>query len=164
MRIFKAFAIAGLAAFTLSSCDNNQDQQAVGTDGWLKGDQNEKFEELANQMGGFSRTMVEVAYRYSELYWAGQDENWDYADHQLEHLLETLEDGMKRRPARADNAQHFIDNEIAMMEDLILQGDKNAFLEGFRTFTTGCNSCHAKENESFITIKEPQVRTSPVRF
>ncbi|WP_143961434.1 hypothetical protein [Litoribacter populi] len=164
MKLLKLIAIAGIAALSFTSCESNQDTRAVGTDGWLKGDQNAKFEELANQMGGFSRTMVEVAYRYSELYWAGQDENWDYADHQLEHLLETLEDGMRRRPARAENSQHFIDNEIALLEDLILQEDKNEFLEGFRTFTTGCNSCHAKENESFIVIKEPQVRTSPVRF
>jgi len=148
----------------LIACNNQEKTYSSGTDGWLSGTQEEKFDEVANQFGGFSRTMVEVAYRYSELYWAGQDENWDYADHQLEHLLEVLEDGLKRRPARAESAQDFINHSVPELEDLIIKEDKEAFLQGFRSFTTACNSCHAKEGESFIVIREPEVRTSPVRF
>jgi hypothetical protein len=149
---------------TLIACNNQDRTYTSGKDGWLRGTQEEKFDEVANQFGGFSRTMVEVAYRYSELYWAGQDENWDYADHQLEHLLEVLEDGLKRRPARAESAQDFINHTIPEIEDLIIKEDKEAFLQGFRSLTTACNACHAKEDESYIVIREPEVRTSPVRF
>jgi len=149
---------------TLIACNNQDRTYTSGKDGWLGGTQEEKFDEVANQFGGFSRTMVEVAYRYSELYWAGQDENWDYADHQLEHLLEVLEDGLKRRPARAESAQDFINHTIPEIEDLIIKEDKEAFLQGFRSLTTACNACHAKEDESYIVIREPEVRTSPVRF
>ena len=149
---------------SLTACNNQEKTYSSGTDGWLSGTQEEKFDEVANQFGGFSRTMVEVAYRYSELYWAGQDENWDYADHQLEHLIEVLEDGLKRRPARAESAQDFIHNTLPEIEDLINKEDKEAFLQGFRSLTTACNACHAKEGESYIMIREPEVRTSPVRF
>jgi len=151
-----------ISGFT--ACNNQEETYSSGKDGWLSGTQEEKFDEVANQFGGFSRTMVEVAYRYSELYWAGQDENWDYADHQLEHLVEVLEDGLKRRPARAESAQDFIHNSVPEMEELIVKEDKEAFLQGFRSLTTACNACHAKEGESFIVIREPEVRTSPVRF
>lgn len=149
---------------SLTACNYQEKTYSSGTDGWLSGTEEEKFEEVANQFGGFSRTMIEVAYRYSELYWAGQDENWDYADHQLEHLIEVLEDGLKRRPARAESAQDFINHTVPEMEDLISNEDKEAFLEGFRSLTTACNACHAREGESFIVIREPEVRTSPVRF
>lgn len=162
---FKLLSILFLVClFSWTACDREKDPYASGTDGWLHGTEEEKFEELANQLGGFSRTMIEVSYRYSELYWAGQDENWDYADHQLEHLLEVLEDGLKRRPARAESAQSFINHTIPEIEELIHKENKSEFLEGFRSLTTACNACHAKEGESFIVIVEPEIRTSPVRF
>ncbi|KEO74173.1 hypothetical protein [Anditalea andensis] len=153
-----------LAGSTLIACNNQSKTYPSGSDGWLTGTEEEKFEEVASQLGGFSRTMIEVAYRYSELYWAGQDENWDYADHQLEHLVEVLEDGLKRRPARAESAQDFLQHTVSEMEELIVKEEKVAFLEGFRSLTTACNACHAREGESFIVIREPEFRTSPVRF
>ncbi|MCH7408663.1 hypothetical protein MM239_04595 [Belliella sp. DSM 111904] len=158
-----------LAAFaTISSCQiNHQEKEeasAVGSGGWLAGDTNEKFEEVAHQLGGFSKTMIEVSYRYSELYWAGMDENWQYADHQVEHLLEALEDGLKRRKERAASAESFLNEAIPSIEAVIKKEDKEEFLKGFRSLTSACNACHAKEGESFIMIKEPEVRTSPVRF
>lgn len=160
----KFFAIGLFSSLILTSCQNEQKVYESGSDGWLRGTEEEKFDEVANQLGGFSRTMIEVAYRYSELYWAGQDENWAYADHQLEHLVETLEHGLTRRPARAESAQDFINHSVPAMEELIIQENKEQFLQGFRSLTTACNACHAKEGESFIIIKEPEIRTSPVRF
>lgn len=137
---------------------------AVGLDGWLEGNSEEKFDEIAHQLGGFSRTMVEVSYRYSELYWAGMDENWDYADHQVEHIIEAMEDGLKRRPVRVESAEDFMENTIPQIESVILKKDKEEFIKGFRALTSACNACHAKEGESFIMIQEPQDRLSPVRW
>lgn len=162
MKIQILFLLMILICFT--ACNKKEHTSPSGTDGWLTGTQDEKIDEIANQLGGFSRTMVEVSYRYSELYWAGYDENWDYADHQLEHLLEVLEDGLKRRPARSESAQDFIHQTLPEIEDLIHKENKEDFLLGFKSLTTACNACHAKEGESFILIREPEVRTSPVRF
>lgn len=160
-----------LYLFTITSlfaCQTNIQQEekstAVGHEGWLEGTSEEKFEEIAHQLGGFSKTMVEVSYRYSELYWAGMDENWGYADHQVEHIIEALEDGLKRRPERAASAESFMKDALPAIEEVIKKEDKEEFLKGFRAFTSACNACHALEGESFIMIKEPEVRTSPVRF
>lgn len=160
----KSLTIGIISVFVLTACQNEEKVYESGSGGWLRGTEQEKFDEVANQFGGFSRTMIEVAYRYSELYWAGQDENWDYAEHQLEHLIETLEDGLTRRPARAESAQDFINHTVPTMEEMIRAENKEEFLQGFRSLTTACNACHAKEGESFIVIKEPEIRTSPVRF
>lgn len=153
---------------TFFACQTNTQTEeistAVGHEGWLEGTTEEKFEEVAHQLGGFSRTMVEVSYRYSELYWAGMDENWGYADHQVEHIIEAMEDGLKRRPERAESAESFMKESIPAIEELIKKENKEEFLKGFRALTSGCNACHAKEGESYIMIAEPEIRTSPVRF
>jgi len=156
-----------LGAMLLWSCQNRQGDEtvnAVGEEDWLKGTNTEQMEEIAHQLGGFSRTMMEVSYRYSELYWAGMDENWAYADHQVEHIVEALEDGLKRRPVRAASAESFMKETIPEMEAVIAKKNKDEFILGFRAFTSGCNGCHAKEGESFIMIQEPETRLSPVRF
>lgn len=148
------------------SCQTNTEEKstAVGLDGWLEGTTEEKLDEVAHQLGGFSRTMVEVGYRYSELYWAAMDENWGYADHQIEHIIEAMEDGLKRRPMRAASAEEFMKETLPYMESLIEKEDKEEFLKGFQMFTSACNACHAKEGESSIMIQAPLNRTSPVRF
>ncbi|PSL06262.1 hypothetical protein [Cecembia rubra] len=148
------------------SCQTPTEEKstAVGLDGWLEGTTEEKLEEVAHQLGGFSRTMVEVGYRYSELYWAGMDENWGYADHQIEHIIEALEDGLKRRPARTASSEEFMKETLPYMEELVKKEDKEEFLKGFQMLTSACNACHAKEGESYVVIQIPLNRTSPVRF
>jgi hypothetical protein len=150
----------------LTSCNQPHEEKSskVGLDGWLEGTSEEKFEEVAHQLGGFSKTMVEVGYRYSELYWAGIDENWGYADHQIEHIIEAMEDGLKRRPVRVESAKDFMEETLPYMEELLEKKDKEEFLKGFQVFTSACNACHAKEGESAIMIQIPLNRTSPVRF
>jgi hypothetical protein len=157
--------IFGVSLF-LSSCNQPREEKStkVGLDGWLEGTSEEKFEEVAHQLGGFSRTMVEVGYRYSELYWAGIDENWVYADHQIEHIIEAMEDGLSRRPIRVESAKDFMEETLPYMEELIKNNEKEEFLKGFQVFTSACNACHAKEGESAIMIQIPINRTSPVRF
>lgn len=157
-----------LSIFSLMviSCQTKTEEKsiAVGLDGWLEGTTEEKFDEVAHQLGGFSRTMVEVGYRYSELYWAAMDENWGYADHQIEHIIEAMEDGLKRRPMRSASAEEFMKETLPYMESLIEKEDKEEFLKGFQMFTSACNACHSKEGESAIMIQAPLNRTSPVRF
>ncbi|EKB48088.1 hypothetical protein [Cecembia lonarensis] len=155
-----------MLSFTIMACQspNEEKSTTVGLDGWLEGTTEEKFEEVAHQLGGFSRTMVEVGYRYSELYWAAMDENWGYADHQVEHIIEAMEDGLKRRPSRAESAEEFMKETLPYMESLVEKEDKEEFLKGFQIFTSACNACHAKEGESAIMIQLPLNRTSPVRF
>lgn len=153
-------------ALALVACQSTTEEKStsVGLDGWLEGTSEEKFEEVAHQLGGYSRTMVEVGYRYSELYWAVMDENWGYADHQIEHIIEAMEDGLKRRPVRAASAEEFMKETLPYMESLLEKEDKEEFLKGFQLFTSACNACHAKEGESAIMIQLPLNRTSPVRF
>ncbi|TVP43636.1 MAG: hypothetical protein EA341_17815 [Mongoliibacter sp.] len=160
----KKLPILLLSTFFIYACQPQEKSTAVGPEGWLEGTTEEKLDEVAHQLGGFSRTMVEVSYRYSELYWAGMDENWGYADHQVEHIIEAMEDGLKRRPVRAESSESFMEETLPMMEEIIKKENKEEFIKGFQMLTSACNACHAKEGESFIMIQTPENRTSPVRF
>ena len=81
------WSISIIALLLLWSCGKNQEQNAQGK--WIKGTEQEKLETIENQFRGFDMAMVETGYRYQELYWAGQDENWEYADYQIEKQLRT---------------------------------------------------------------------------
>ena len=132
--------------------------ESVGRDGWLTGDARTKFETVAEHLGGFSNTMVEVGYRYEVLYWAGRDGNWEFAAHQLEELEEAMELGLVRRPERQASSQPFLMAGIPGMEEAIANRDQAGFLERFETFRGHCNACHAMEKVSFIWIETPQQR------
>jgi hypothetical protein len=70
-------------------------------------------------MRGFDLAMMEVGYRYTELHWAGQDKNWDYAKYQCEKIQHVIELAMERRTNRAPSAQWFLTNAIPPMKAAI---------------------------------------------
>ena len=96
----------------------NQKQEAAQGQ-WIKGNEQEKLETIENQFRGFDMAMVETGYRYQELYWAGQDENWEYADYQLEKIQKAIENGLERRPKRTSSAQHFLTVTLPQMKEAL---------------------------------------------
>ena len=134
-----------------------------GKDGWLKGSTADKMNTVANQLRGFDMAMVETGYRYQEVYWAGKDQNWEYALYQIQKIKKTIENGLVRRPKRSESAQSFLEVALPDMEKAINKKDSVNFIESFDLFTNACNTCHAKEEVSFFTVKKPGNRQSPIR-
>jgi len=143
--------------------ENDKSKEAVGPDGWLKGSDTEKFKTIAGQLRGFDATMVEVGYRYQELYWAGQDENWDYASYQVEKIETTLKNGFEPRPKREKSGIHFLHYVLPELKKTIESRDTTSFNKGFVMLTSNCNSCHIMEKVPFLTVKVPTERQSPIR-
>lgn len=153
-----------VSAFAMiNACAPEENTEAVGQAGWLKGTPTEKFEEITHQLQGFSRTMTEVGYRYQELYWAGKDMNWEYADYQVEHIYEAIEQGNVRRPEHEASGKNFVENILPMMEKAIASKDTTEFIKAFEIVTVNCNACHAMEEVPFLTVKTPTERQSPIR-
>lgn len=152
---------AGLLPF-LWGC--NSREEPSGSGGWLNGDTGEKFNTVAGQLRGFDATMVEVGYRYQELYWAGRDGNWDYAQYQREKIGTTLKNGFERRPKRKASGEHFMDFVLPEMEKAIKARDSVLFKEKFEMMTVNCNACHTMEKVPYFTVKQPLERQSPIRF
>lgn len=147
----------------LFSCKKNDENKAIGAEGWLKGDETQKFETVAKQLRGFDMAMVETGYRYQELYWAGKDENWEYAAYQSGKIRTAIENGLERRPKRAASAQNFLTIALPGMDSAIASRDTLQFKQAFNSLTANCMACHAMEKVSYVTVKIPVDRQSPVR-
>jgi len=151
-----------ILSFGLFAC-NQQTDKETGQGEWIKGDETEKLRTIEKQFRGFDNAMVETGYRYQELYLAGQDENWEYADYQLEKIKIAIENGLERRPKRAKSAEHFLTYVLPEMKKSLESKDTTAFNKSFQILTLDCNSCHAMEKVPFFTVKIPTARQSPIR-
>jgi len=147
----------------LFACNSQDEMKPSGEDGWLKGDENQKFEIIAKQLRGFDMAMVETGYRYQELYWAAQDENWEYATYQAGKIKVAIENCLERRPKRAASAQNFLNISLPETDKAIVSKDTMQFKQAFNALTANCTACHVLEKVSFVTVKIPVERQSPIR-
>ena len=150
-----------LISIWLIACNNSESKTAQGE--WIKGSEDEKLNKIEKQFRGFDVAMVETGYRYKELYWAGQDENWEYANYQLEKIKVAVENGLERRPKRAKSAEQFLENALPEMKKTIEEKNIDHFNKRFETLTHSCNSCHAMEDVPFFNVAVPTKRYSPIK-
>ena len=140
-KILSLFSIMVLSGMLFQACQQSP-QENYETE-WLGETKQEIVNNLEEQFQGFSSTMREVSYRYAELYWAGMDENWEYAEYQREHIVEALEQGFVRRPEREASARQFVTIALPEIEEIVKMGEKEKFLESYTRLTASCNTCHA---------------------
>jgi hypothetical protein len=131
-------------------------------DSWISGSIDQRFALVEKHLRGFDVAMVETGYRYGELFWAGEDRNWEYATYQLEKIETTIANGIERRPKRAASAA-MLAPAIARVRAAVGQQDPGAFAESFAFLTQTCNACHVAEKMAFIQIALPSERQSSVR-
>jgi hypothetical protein len=163
-----------LAVFIAQGCENAAGEAirtetppsatAASTDAaWLEGSVDERFAQVAKHLRGFDAAMVETGYRYVELYWAGTDGNWGYAEYQLGKIRTAIANGVERRPRRAQSAS-MLETPLQQMSAVIQARDRAAFKPAFAALTATCNACHQAEEVAFVTVRVPAHRLSPVRF
>jgi hypothetical protein len=130
---------------------------------WLAADPEPRALQLERQLRGFDVAMLETGHRYVELYWAGQDQNWDAAAYQLLKIRLAIENGLERRPQRATSARPFLAGQLVALEAAVAERSAAAFATRFRELTAACNDCHAAEAVPFFEIHPPATRVSPIR-
>jgi hypothetical protein len=150
-----------LAAGCGADVQENADS-AVGQDGWLKGTTDQKFDVVAGQLRGFDMAMVETGYRFNELYFAGEDQNWAYAKYQAEKIGTAIRNGLERRPKRAASAETFLNLVLPEVMAAIEGRDLALFRQRFQAMLSTCNTCHANEKVEFIPVVVPKQRLTPV--
>lgn len=170
----KALAGALLAVFIAQGCERAAGEPthsesppsaaAPNPDAaWLAGSVDERFAQVAKHLRGFDVAMVETGYRYVELYWAGADGNWGYADYQLGKIRTAIGNGVERRPQRRQSAR-MLDAPQQQLSAVIQARNHAAFEPAFAALTAACNACHQAEDVGFVTVQVPTQRLSPVRF
>ena len=160
----RALFTACMATTTFVGCQDERSSSVEVPPGakWLlAGSQDERFVRVARHLRGFDMAMVETGYRYAELYWAGRDRNWGYAEYQLAKIETAITNGVERRPARAPSAQ-MLDGAILTVRQAIAAEDGVAMDAALEQLTATCNACHQVERVPFIHVAPPTVRLSPV--
>lgn len=138
-------------------CDSKNEKLS-----WLSLDKDIAYVQIERQFRGFDFAIKEVGYRYNELYFAGQDENWGYAKYHLEKIKTAIDNGLERRPKRAVSAQSFLNSSIPSLMKAIESKSKNEFLKEFEIFKQACNACHITEKVEFVKVVLPETRCSPI--
>ena len=130
---------------------------------WLRGTTDERFETVTRHLRGLDMAMVEIGYRYQELYWAGVESNWEYADYQLTKLRLSLANALERRPKRRASAEKLFLPLLDDMKRAVVGKERARFEENFARLTAACNSCHSAESVASFRVDVPTERPSPIR-
>jgi hypothetical protein len=136
--------------------------QHRGEPTWLEGMAERPERVIARQLRGLDVTMIELDHRYSELYFAGQDGHWDYAEHQVEHMELAMDLALERRPHRAQNARALFYPALERVEAAIQTTDRQAFAEAFEGLRVACNACHVAEGEASLVVGVPRQRRTNI--
>jgi len=132
-------------------------------DPWLHGSEAEKFHQVETQMRGLDIAMMEVGYRFTELYFAGKDRNWPYAKYQAEKIGHVIRLGIERRPKRAVSAQPFLAEDVPAILQAIDKRNDEVFNTGMERLRSSCMRCHVAEKLPEFTLEFPEHRISPIR-
>jgi hypothetical protein len=138
---------------------------AQGTkDGWLERlAPDDQTDALERQLRGFDAAMVEVGYRYTEMYFGAIEGNWAYALYTAEKLGVAMENGLERRPKRRPNAEAiFLGDVYPAMLEALKQKSPTLFKERFDALRAGCNACHTAEGVPFIRVGIPPMKRTPL--
>ena len=130
---------------------------------WLIGPAGAQLHTVERQLRGLDVTMAEIGYRFTELYYAGLDGNWDYASYQAQKIDLALRLALERRPKRAQSSQPFLDEDLPFVSETIKTRDPAKFRQAMDRLRTGCMKCHTNENVPYFTVELPDHRLSSIR-
>lgn len=130
-----------------------------------------EIETIKGRLPDQSHAMADVAYHFSNLWFAGQNEHWDLANFYCAETKSHLRWAVRIIPVRKDNAGQTIELEkilqavenspLKQLEDSIKNRDKEAFDKAYRFTVEGCYSCHKAVDKPFLhpqIPKEPEAR------
>ena len=156
--------LAGLVVITsicaIAGCENKIDIPEKHS--WIGDNPSDRWAMTASQFRGLDVAMVEVDYRYQELYWAGKDSNWAYADSQQAKVALALENALIRRPKRRASSENIFDGPLADVGKAINRQDVTEFETAITQLTAACNACHAAEGVPSFTVQAPIDRQSSI--
>ncbi|MEQ1530894.1 MAG: hypothetical protein ABL925_16380, partial [Methylococcales bacterium] len=111
---------------------------------------------------GLGEIMTLSAMRHAKLWFAGQAENWQLADYELEELHEGMEDAAKFHPNHKSVSVPIptliaatMDKPLAALTASVKAKDLIGFNKNFDAVTEGCNTCHKTSDFGFNVVVRP---------
>jgi hypothetical protein len=135
----------------------------AGDGDWLRGTAPEQTKVLEKQLRGLDVAMFEIGYRFTELHFAGQDGNWDYARYHAEKIDLAMRLALERRPKRSKSSQPFLNEALPAVLRAIQAADREQFTQAMERLRISCMKCHTDEKVPYFTVELPEHRLAPIR-
>jgi hypothetical protein len=129
----------------------------------LRGTPSEELRSVERHLRGLDVAMAEIGYRFTELCFAGQDGNWDYAKYQAEKIDLALRLALERRPKRARSARPFLEEDLPAVRVAIESREAVRFGVAMERLRTACMKCHANEDVPYFSVELAERRLAPIR-
>jgi hypothetical protein len=124
-----------------------------------------EIEILKGKVPDQSHAMKDVAYHFTNLWFAGQNENWPLAKFYCDETRAHLKWAVRIIPVRKVKAGELdlkpildgIDQSLfAPLHDTITAGNKASFTEAYRQALGRCYSCHVAAEKPFLRLHVPE--------
>jgi len=125
----------------------------------------DEVERLKGMVPDQSHVMKDVAYHFSNLWFAGQARNWPLAAFYLNETRSHLRWAVRVRPVRQTAAGPLdlrsmldgIDRSLlADLQKTVEARDLSAFSKGYRDALTGCYACHQASEKPYLRPRVPE--------
>jgi len=119
-----------------------------------------------------SHTMADVSYHFSNLWFAGQAENWPLAQFYSDETHSHLRWAVRVIPRRKDRDGRDVDldgilttfeqTSLKDLDDAIKSKDKARFTAAYKAQMENCMACHRASAKEFIRLHLPERPETPI--
>ncbi len=117
---------------------------------------------------GLGEMMSLQQMRHVKLWFAGQAENWELADYEVDELGEGFDDIVKYHPthkespvAPKDAIPRMVTQPLKDLRSAIEKKDARGFVQAYDSLTAACNNCHQATNFMFNAVQTPATNPYP---
>lgn len=108
---------------------------------------------------GFGEFMSGIQTHHSQLWFAGQNENWKLADFEVHEIMEAIEDIQKFQTERKESQMiGMINPALDSINNAIQQKNPALFKSSYTLLTYTCNNCHRAADFEFNVVKIPDTQ------
>ncbi|MFH6936022.1 hypothetical protein [Flavobacterium sp. FlaQc-30] len=122
-----------------------------------------KIDSLENKLSqtykpGFGEFMGNIQIHHAKLWFAGENQNWQLADFEMNEIKENL-DGIQKYCSDRTETKSIGMINLAMdsLSNSILKKNKVMFQRNYTTLTNSCNTCHQATNHEYNVITIPKI-------
>lgn len=106
---------------------------------------------------GFGEFMSGIQAHHSKLWFAGQNENWELAQFEIDEIKESLDDIRKYETDRKESQLiPMINPALDSIGNAVHKKDIQAFKRSFVFLTATCNACHVAAEHQFNVVRIPE--------
>jgi hypothetical protein len=131
-----------------------------------------EIEAIKGKLPDQAHAMQDVGYHFSNLWFAGQQQNWELANFYWSETRSHLRWAARIIPVRKDNAGKDVDVQdlltgfengpLKNLQDAIAAKDKSLFEQRYRSALETCYSCHKTADKPFIRPQVPSQPETPI--